>query len=149
MAAHRERRRIPYPSEQIFDLVADVERYPEFLPTWHRVAVRREPAVNSTEIYHTEQTLQLGPLQKTFLTRTSLERPSQIEVTSSDPLFNYFSMQWRFEARTPDACLVDFSLRCEAGSILLRPVLEVLIGETSHGIVKAFENRAHALYGDT
>jgi coenzyme Q-binding protein COQ10 len=147
MAVHRESRQLPYAPEQIFDLVADVEAYPRFLPMWHSASVRRPPTKQQIDIYHTEQTLQLGPLQKKFRTETRLERPSRIDVSSTDPLFSHFSMQWGFEPQSDEACLVEFSLRCEASSFLLRPLLEVLLLETTHGIIQAFEQRAHKLYG--
>lgn len=146
MAVYRETRLLPYTREQIFNLVADVEAYPEFLPTWHKVYVQRTQNGGAVESYRTEQTLQLGPLKKRFRTSTRLEHPRRIDVTSNDPLFNHFSMQWGFSSQSASACLVEFSLRCEASSLLLRPVLEVLLGETAQGIIQAFEQRAHALY---
>lgn len=146
MAAHREKRLLPYMPEQIFDLVADVEKYPEFLPLWHNVSVQRSQGGNQRDLYYTEQTLQLGPLQKSFRTETLLERPSSIHITSKDPLFNHFSIHWVFKPQSEGACLVDFSLRCEASSFLLRPVLDVVLIEAAHGMVWAFERRAHVLY---
>jgi len=146
MATHNEKRLLPYMPEQIFDLVADVEKYPEFLPLWRSVSVQRPPGENGTGLYHTEQTLQLGPVQKKFRTETLLERPHRIHVESSDPLFNHFSIQWVFQPQPEAACLVDFSLRCEAGSFLLRPILEVVLMEAAQSIVRAFERRARALY---
>lgn len=146
MAAYRENRLLPYLPEQIFDLVADVEAYPGFLPMWRSVSVRRMPTKNAIDTYHTEQTLQLGPLQKRFRTETLLARPNHIDITSRDPLFSHFSMQWRFKSQSETDCLVEFSLQCEASSFLLRPVLEVLLVETTHGIIQAFEQRAHTLY---
>jgi len=146
MPIHNEKRRLPYTPEQIFDLVADVEKYPQFLPLWRSVSVEQPPGENLTGRYHTEQTLQLGPVQKKFRTETLLERPHRIHVESSDPLFDHFSIQWAFQPRPEAACLVDFSLRCEAGSFLLRPILDVVLMEAAQGIVQAFERRAHALY---
>lgn len=149
MATHRENRLLPYLPEQIFDLVADVEAYPKFLPMWRSVSVRRMPAENSIDSYHTQQTLQLGPLQKRFLTETLLARPNRIDIASRDPLFSHFAMQWKFSSQSETNCLVEFSLQCEASSFLLRPVLEVLLVETTHGIIQAFEGRAHTLYGSS
>jgi coenzyme Q-binding protein COQ10 len=132
--------------EQIFDLVADVEKYPEFLPLWYSASILQPPGGNRRDLYYTEQTLQLGPLQKRFRTETLLERPNRIHVTSRDPLFNHFSIQWVFTPKSEGACLVDFSLRCEASSFLLRPVLEVVLMEMARTIVRTFERRAHTLY---
>ena len=62
MAIHNEKRLLPYIPEQIFDLVADVEKYPEFLPLWRNVSVLHPPGGDQTGRYLTEQTLQLGPV---------------------------------------------------------------------------------------
>ena len=144
MAIHRERRTLPFSPEQIFDLVADVERYPEFLPLWHAVATSRP--VGNSDLYVTQQTLQLGPVQKTFRTETEMQRPGQIRVTSDDPLFDEFLIHWLLEPHQGHGCLVDFSLRCQAAPLFLRPIFEVVLGEAAQGIVRAFEQRARALY---
>lgn len=146
MADHREQCLLPFTPEQIFDLVGDVERYPEFLPLWHQAAVIRRSRDHSEEHYHTEQTLQLGPLHKRFCTQTRLRRPSQIVVTSDDPLFDRFVIQWRFEPREPGSCLVDFSLRCDASSLLLRPLFDTVLTQSSPDIVRAFARRARLVY---
>lgn len=144
MAIHKERRTLPFTPDQIFDLVADVERYPDFLPLWHEARTRCDERDQS--LYFTEQTLQLGPVRKTFRTETRMQRPGHIRVTSADPLFDEFTIQWLLEPLPADACRVDFSLHCVAASILLRPVIEVVLGEAAQSIVSAFERRAHAMY---
>lgn len=145
MTVHRERRILPFTPAQIFDLVADVERYPDFLPLWQAVATHR--CSDDPELYLTEQTLQLGPVRKTFRTETRMQRPALIRITSKDPLFDEFCIQWLLESRSARSCLVCFSLCCEASSPLLRPVFEIALGRAAQGTVKAFERRAHALYG--
>jgi len=145
MALHSERRTLPFTSEQVFNLVADVESYPDFLPLWHAASISRSEQDDS--LYFTRQTLQLGPLRKTFRTETRLQRPNRIRVTSSDALFDEFSIQWLLEDLPEHACRVDFSLRCKAASLILTPVIEVVLCEAAQGIVSAFERRAYAMYG--
>lgn len=144
MAVHRESRTLPFTAEQIFDLVADVERYPDFLPLWH--AAKTSRAQHDDQLYFTEQTLQLGPVRKTFRTETSMQRPESIRVTSSDPLFDEFVINWLLHALPEQACRIDFSLRCQVSPLLLRPVLDVVLSEAAQGIVSAFERRAYQLY---
>lgn len=144
MAIHREKRMLPFSADQIFDLVADVERYPDFLPLWHHANTSRSE--DNSDLYFTRQTLQLGPLRKTFRTETRMQRPGRIRITSNDPLFDKFLIQWLLEARSTHSCMVDFALRCEAASLLLRPVFEVVLGEAAQGIVRAFEQRAYSLH---
>ena len=145
MAFHKERRTLPFTPEQIFDLVADVERYPDFLPLWH--AAKTSRSGQDQRLYFTEQTLQLGPVRKTFRTETRMQRPGQIQVASTDPLFDEFIIKWLLEPLPEQSCGVDFSLRCKAASPFLRPIIEVVLGEAAQGIVNAFERRAYAMYG--
>lgn len=134
---------MPFTAEQIFDLVADVERYPEFLPLWHAASTRR--AQHDPQLYFTEQSLQLGPVRKTFRTETSMQRPDSIRVTSSDPLFVEFLIHWVLHALPEHTCRIDL-LRCQVSPLLLRPVIDVVLSEAAQGIVSAFEQRAYQLY---
>jgi coenzyme Q-binding protein COQ10 len=145
MALHREKRTLPFTPEQIFDLVADVESYPDFLPLWHAASISRSEQDDT--LYFTEQTLQLGPVRKTFGTETSMQRPGRIQVCSNDPMFDEFIIQWLLEALPDNACRVDFSLSCKVASLLLKPIIEVVLGEAAQGIVDAFERRAYTMYG--
>lgn len=144
MALHSEMRTLPFTPEQIFDLVADVERYPDFLPLWHAASTRRSKL--DENVYYTEQTLQFGPLRKTFRTETSMQRPSRIHVISDDPLFDEFVIQWDLKSLPEQMCRIDFSLRCSVAPLMLRPITEMVLGEASQGIVSAFERRAYAMY---
>ena len=147
MAAHKERRLLFHEPEQIFDLVADVESYPDFLPLWRSATVRKSLTGSQGAWYHTEQVIQLGPARKRFRTRTELHRPHRIEVSSSDPLFRQFTILWQFEPKPGRACLVDFSLRCTARSPLLQPIFELVLMDAARSIVTAFESRAGEVYG--
>lgn len=147
MVSHRTKRVLPFSQEQLFGLVADVESYPQFLPMWQGARIWRPPG-NAGDIYRTEQTIQLGPANKRFLTETRMHHPDQIDVTSNDALFRRFLICWRFEALQEQRCRVDFTMDCEARSLLLKPVMDVVLTETSRVIVTAFERRAHRLFGD-
>ena len=65
------------------------------------------------------------------------QRPDRIRVTSADPLFNEFLIQWLLEDLPEHSCRVNFSLHCEAASFILRPIFEVVLGEAGRGIVTA------------
>jgi coenzyme Q-binding protein COQ10 len=141
MATHRESRAIALPPEWLFDIVADVERYPEFLPLMRAARiVRRYP-----KAYETEQTLALGLLLHRFRTRTELDRPSSITIVSDDRSFCRFDVRWAFAPLADDHCHVDFALDCATRSLFLRPVVEMLILPMAASMVTAFEARAHAL----
>ncbi len=163
MAIYKERRRLCYSPQQIFELVAQVERYPEFLPLWHYANIAREQQINSShKVYVTDQVIQLGLVYKRFRTTTTLEANRHIHIVSSDPLFRKFSIDWYFSpikesqdkklagkkgpSEKEGGSQIDFILNCEASSILLRPVFEVVLMDTARSIVSSFENRARSIY---
>lgn len=152
MAIHNERRKLRYTPQQLFELVAQVERYPEFLPLWHHVSVSKDEQNESgLRVYFTEQIIQVGPFYKRFRTKTTLEPFHRIHIVSSDPLFRQFSIDWLFSSdkespEKTESCQIDFKLNCEASSILLRPVFDIALLDTARSIVSAFENRARSIY---
>lgn len=147
MAIHKERRRLRYSSQQLFELIAQVERYPEFLPLWQSACVSQVDQHDSERtVYVTDQVIQLGLLYKRFRTQTTLEPFRRIHIVSSDPLFRQFSIDWFFTAEKEEHCLIEFMLDCVASSILLRPVFDVVLMNTAQSIISAFENRAKIIY---
>ena len=141
MATHRESRAIARPPEQIFDIVADVERYPEFLPLIREARIFRR----DEDVYETEQTLALGLLTHRFRTRTELVRPHGITVVSDDQAFCRFDIRWQFAPLDDDSCHVEFTLDCESRSFFLMPVIQLLVLPMATSMVDSFEARVHAL----
>ena len=74
---------LPYQPEQLFDIAADVERYPDFLPWWQSARITQR----SGDVYHTDQEVGFGPFSQRFTTKTILRRPLEIEVTAIDGPF--------------------------------------------------------------
>lgn len=141
MATHRETRAIGLPVDRLFDVVADVESYPDFVPLIRAARVLRRDAA----AYETEQTLAVGVLEHRFRTRTQLSRPQAISIVSQDRSFCRFDIRWNFAPLADDRCQVDFALDCELRSLFLMPVLQLLILPMAGGMVSAFERRAHLL----
>ena len=138
MTTHREIRDIAVPREVIFDLVADVERYPEFLPLWTEARIFRH---RGADIYYTEQEVGLGPVRQRFHTRTTLVRPAHIDVPSNDPSFRTFHIGWDFAER-PGGCRVRIGLSWKVHSWLMQRAIDLLLPETAKSMVDAFERRA-------
>ena len=136
MATHTESRFIQAPRERVFDLVADVERYPDFLPLWIDARIYRRHG----NTYHTEQEIGLGPIRERFHTRTVLDRPSRIEVTSTDGLFRAFTIRWDF-ADVPGGCHIDIALTWEVQSRLPQKAIDSVLPATAAIMVSAFEDR--------
>lgn len=142
--SHRESRDIDVPIERMFDLVADVERYPQFLPLLREARI----VGHFDSGYETEQTLALGPLVHRFRTRTQLDRPRCVAVTSEDRSFCLFDIRWLFTPTAAGRCRADFSLNCEFRSILLQSFGGLLVGQMALTMVDAFAMRARKVTDD-
>ncbi len=142
MSIHRDSLIIPAPPERIFDLVADVERYPEFLPLWLDARIYRH---QDETTYFTEQEVGLGPLHERFRTKTVMTRPDIIEVTSHDGLFRDFRIRWTFEdagVGGKAACRANVALTWQVRSWLMQRAIDLVLPETARSMVEAFARRA-------
>lgn len=139
--SHHESRVVAVSAERMFDLVADVERYPEFVPLIHSARIVNRQA----NFYETEQVMALGLLRHRFRTRTELDRPKAIAVTSADPSFRRFEIRWSFEPTPEGFCHTEFSLDCELRSLFLKPLGEALMTQMGATMVNAFASRARKL----
>jgi len=143
MPSHAEKKLLPYTAEQMFDLVADVERYPEFLP-WCVGARIRERDGNKILA-----DLMIGyrMVRERFTSRVVLDRARRIDVSYTEGPFNYLTNHWLFVPRHGCGCLIDFHVDFEFRSRLLQTLMGVFFNEAVRRMVGAFETRAHALYG--
>lgn len=134
---------LPYSPQQLFDIAADVQRYPEFLRWWIAVRVR-DPQPGG---YCTDQVLGLGPIRVKFESETLLDRPRRIDVRSTDTAFQELSICWLFEEQAGAGCHVRLSVALELRSRLLQAILENVMPNTADDIMSAFETRARELCG--
>jgi coenzyme Q-binding protein COQ10 len=155
MPTHAETRRMPYSAQQMYALIADVERYSEFLPWCEAVRIRnRKPAPDDagTEVIEADLVISFKVFRERFGSRVTL-RPGDetqdwtIDVAYLDGPFRYLNNHWRFKPAGPDACDVEFFVDFEFKSRALQAVIGVVFNEAMQRIVRAFERRADALYG--
>lgn len=134
---------LAYTPEQLFDLVADVERYPDFLPWWTsaRIGKREEAA------YCTDQVVRFWIVRRRFRSRTVLERPNRIEVASTDRLFRRFTIRWAFEPAPGSSCRVRLSVDLALRSRHLQTLADIAFGDAAGQMISAFEDRARRVYG--
>ncbi len=134
---------MPYSAEQMFDLVADVDRYPEFLP-WCRAAriTRREG-----DVFWSDLVIGFKMVRERFSSKVTLARPDVIDVKYITGPMRHLSNHWRFTAQPDGGCLVDFYIDFEFRSALIQRLIGVLFNEAVRRMVGAFEIRARALYG--
>jgi coenzyme Q-binding protein COQ10 len=142
MPRHAEIRTVPYRPDQLFDLVADVDKYPAFLP-WcvgARVRSRSEAEILA------DLTIGFGPFRESFTSRVTLDRPGMIKVRYENGPFKYLNNQWRF---TPDpaGCRVDFMVDFEFRSKILQVAIGAVFHEAVRRMVTAFLVRARVVYG--
>jgi coenzyme Q-binding protein COQ10 len=141
MSVHTESRLIHAPRERLFELIADVETYPEFLPMWIDARIYRRRG----DTYFTKQEIGLGPIRQRFRTKTVLTIPTRIEVTSSDGLFREFFIRWDL-ANSNQNCQVDITLSWKVRSYLMQKAIDLVLPETARSMVLAFERRANRVF---
>jgi len=142
MPTHAEKRTLRYTPEQMFDMVADVRRYPEFLP-WcvgARVLSRSEGELVA------DLTIGFKMFRETFRSRVTLERPDHIHVAYETGPFRYLNNHWRFRP-VATGTEVDFFVDFEFKSRILQMAIGVVFNEAVRLMVRAFERRAVVLYG--
>jgi len=144
MPIHAEQRLLPYRPEQLFDLVADIERYPEFLP-WCLAAriTKRE-----NEVINADLVIGFRMIRERFKSRVTLDRAAlRIDVAYLDGPFKYLNNHWIFEPMPGGQTRLDFFVDFEFRSALLSRLIGVLFNEAVRRMVAAFETRAKQLYG--
>ena len=144
MITHAEQRLLGYSPEQMFDLVADIERYPEFLPWCIGARIRER---NDTLVV-ADLIIGFKMIRERFTSRVSLDRDRlTIEVTYADGPFKQMTNRWRFEPTEDGRCRIDFYVAFEFRSAMLQKLIGVLFHEAVRRMVSAFETRARKLYG--
>lgn len=149
MPNHVETRRLPYTARQMYDLVADVERYPEFLP-WNSAArIRSRRAGDSgSEVIEADLVISFKVFRERFGSRVTLW-PDRMRIDTEylDGPFSHLHSDWTFADRPDGGCDVRFFVDFEFRNAILRRVIGVVFGEAMNRIVRAFEDRARKLYG--
>ena len=143
MPRHSETRHLPYTPEQLFDLVADVARYDEFLP-WV-VAVR----VRSSSEAETVADLVVGfnAFKERFTSRVRKQKPDAITVDYIEGPLKYLHNEWRFEPAAGGGTDVHFSVDFAFKSRLFETLAGAMFDRALRRMIGAFEQRAAALYG--
>lgn len=143
MATHAEKRVLPYRPEQLYDLVADVEKYPEFLPWCIGARIReRQPDVVIADLV-----IGFKGFRDGFTSRVALNRADmRIDVAYLDGPFRYLNNHWVFRELADGGCEIDFFVDFEFRSRLLQRIIGVLFNEAVRRMVDAFESRAATIY---
>jgi coenzyme Q-binding protein COQ10 len=135
---------LPFSCEQVFNLAADIERYPEFLPGWISARIRKREC----NTCHVDQVLGFGPVRLQFASKAVLQPSHRIDVTSTDPRFRKYSLSWLIEEAPTRSCHVSVAVDLELTSGLFQLVVNRLLPAAVDDIVAAFRARAHAIYAE-
>jgi len=127
----------------MFALVADIEKYPGFLP-WCREARVRVPGEDTVEA---SLEIGRGPIRKTFTTRNVMTQDTRIDIGLIDGPFKHLQGCWKFLALDGDGCRIVLDLEYELSNAVLRHTLGPLFREIANSLVDAFCRRAQELYG--
>ncbi|MEM7664449.1 MAG: type II toxin-antitoxin system RatA family toxin [Pseudomonadota bacterium] len=144
MVGIRETRRLPYSAEQMFDLVADVKRYGEFLP-W--VIATRVRSNNDTEMV-ADMVVGFKSLRETFASRVKKDRPSKLAVHYIDGPLSDLDNVWTFRAIDENSCEIDFCVDFEFKNRVFQALAGQYFDRAFRKMVEAFERRADELYGN-
>ncbi len=142
MPVHSDRRYLPYTPEQLFNLVADIERYPEFLP-WcvgTRILRREENAV------YADLMVGFKMVREVYTSKVIFDRPERIDVEYQKGPFKHLINHWKFHD-SEQGCEVEFFIDFEFRSKILRGIIGPFFGEAVNKMVGAFEERAKVVYG--
>jgi coenzyme Q-binding protein COQ10 len=148
MPRFSSKRRVHHSASEMFDLVADVERYPEFVPLCRALKIRqRIQKPDGTEIVIADMTVSFKLVREAFTSRVTLDRPNlKILVEYLQGPFSNLENRWSFEARSDVDCDVGFFLSYEFKSRMLALLMGTMFDTAFQRFAAAFEKRADAIY---
>src|SRR6201986_2989629 len=149
MPRFSSKRRVRHSASQMFDLVADVERYPEFVPLCRALKVReRTPKPDGTEIVIADMTVAFNLVRESFTSQVTLDRPNlKILVQYLKGPFSNLENRWTFEPKSETECEVGFYIAYEFKSRMLAALMGSMFDAAFQRFAAAFEKRADAVYG--
>lgn len=146
MPKHHENRVMPYTADQMYALVADVARYPEFLPWCAAARIRTQTDQGDSTLIEADLVISFKVFRERFGSRVRLWRADRrIDTEYLDGPFKYLQSGWQF-TDCERGCQVDFFVDFEFKNAILQGVIGVVFNEAMQRIVRAFETRAAALY---
>lgn len=143
MPAHQEKRILPYSSEQLFDLVLDIEKYPDFLP-WCLAARINEKKKSDLSA---DVVVGYKVFRERFSSNVRFKRPKEIEVEYLQGPMKHLQNRWVFKDTRGGECEVDFYIEFSMKSKLFEKIVDQFFYRALVKMINAFEARAFELYG--
>ncbi|WP_299700280.1 type II toxin-antitoxin system RatA family toxin [uncultured Tateyamaria sp.] len=147
MPTHSETRFLPYTAQQMYDLVADVGEYPQFLPWCAAARVRTVTQQGDSQVMEADLVISFKVFRERFGSRVVLHpADKKIDTEYLDGPFRHMKSNWAF-TDAEGGCDVSFFVDFEFRNAILQGIIGVVFNEAMQRIVRAFERRAAALYG--
>ncbi|KIN60962.1 Aromatic-rich family protein [Sulfitobacter noctilucae] len=147
MPTHSEIKKLPYTADQMYDLVADVAKYPEFLPWTAAARIRKDEVVGDHRVMEADLVISFKVFRERFTSRVMLwPDDRKIDTEYLDGPFKHMKSNWAFED-AEGGCKVHFHVDFEFKNAILQKIIGVVFNEAMQRVVRAFEARAKALYG--
>ena len=148
MPTHSETRRLPYSAQQMYDLLADVAQYPQFLPWCAAARIRQIVPEGEGRRMDADLVISFKVFREKFGSRVMLwDTARKIDTEYLDGPFRYMKSTWAFRDAEGGGCEVDFFVDFEFRNAVLQGIIGVVFNEAMQRIVRAFERRAAELYG--
>lgn len=142
MPVYSEKRRLPYTSEQLFNLVIAVDKYPEFLP-W---CVESRITKQEENVFYADLVIGYKMIRERFSSKVTLKNSEHVHVEYLKGPMKYLSNHWRFISEPDGSCIVDFYVEFEFKNRFFQRLMGVFFSEIVRRMVTAFEIRAKELY---
>ena len=140
---------MPFSADEMYALIADIGAYPDFLPWCAGCRVRARRQDGAHEVVDADLIISFKVFREKFGSRVTLKpEERRIDVEYLDGPFKYLNNHWHFVPISDTECEVDFFVDFEFRSRTLGAVIGVVFNEAMRRIVRAFEDRASALYGN-
>lgn len=135
---------VPFSCSQMFKLVADVDKYPEFMPWCGGSAVHRE----DEDGMEASVTISIAGLKQTFTTRNTHDFPNNIKIELIDGPFSALTGNWHFQELAPDACKIVYTMQYKFSSRALEAVVGPVFNRIASSFIDSFTQRAQHVYSD-
>ena len=146
MPTHSETKQLPYTAQQMYDLVADVAKYPEFLPWCAAARIKRVTPQDGHAVMDADLVISFKVFREKFGSRVTLwSADRRIDTEYIDGPFRYMKSNWAFRDHE-NGCEVDFHVDFEFRNAILQGVIGLVFNDAMQRVVRAFERRAAELY---
>lgn len=143
MPTHAEIKIVPFSAEQMYDLVADIEKYPEFLP-WCIASRIRE---RKQDFIIADLVIGYKIFKESFASQVRLHPPQRIDVSYEQGPFRYLNNHWKFKDLGENSCEIDFFVDFAFKNHFFQSAIEMFFNEAVSIMMQSFEKRAEQLYG--